>query len=193
MNARLKYVVDVIDASIKSGMYIKSIHSDGLCQQIIRDGKKMPVKYVGGGDSEVAGINDNNAVCTYHRMLDDNTDTDSSQGFGNNILNTQTYQMKMVVMVDLRRVKDTNYDTTYLISDELQRLFPKILTKTQRDDISAMMCTIGSFKKNLESAVVLQEEYEDAENKIEGDKRIFSIAYNIIVKSYENCLTVSCS
>lgn len=193
MNSRIQYIVDLIDLKLRNTSYVKDTKYWGLCRQETKDGKKMPLAYVGSGEQKFVGFKDATNLNIYHRVIGESVSTrDSAKGFGNSSLITETVTMRMVVFGDAKKIKgNSKEDLNFRLSEDLNSIIAIKVSKTQLQVMQAQSTKVELGSKKLDKETVWSDEL-DADYAGKPSTILFAIEYSIQMKYLESCKNVTC-
>lgn len=188
---RLQDTVGFIDIGLEAHYY-KGIKFNGLCEHETKDDKIIPVFYKGYGDNEFVGFNDGNGLNIYHRLVTNSQEDDMEDGFGNQPMNIESFDMKLVAFGNQRDIIDSNNNINYKIADEIKELIISRLTKAQLTAIEGLSSVINPTGTNHDKKSVWAEELPEEKIKIKPETLLFSINYTIKLKFIGSCKTIAC-
>lgn len=150
----------------------------GLCQSVDEGEKTFPAEVDDKGEGKYVGVDDNSPIILYHKCDDVKSNTVTKGGYGEQSFQSNTYNLKLIVYFDRRRVN--------LSPDELmlyiQSNFPDNL-KSQ-PYISNYVRFAGVI---LNTKAVFNDEYKGIEFSIPLHCSMFQIGYTIESKFVKNC------
>lgn len=171
-------IVTDINKSFKTHN-IKDIKFFGVCDLVEKNEKTTPCELNGSEYTPV--LNDTSGIVVYHRILDFDNDEDLEEGYGRNSLTTENYSMLSVFYGNLKVIEQGCLDNNQLLATEFKKLLPRNVSIT---DIHRINCTGLELNK---TDLTTQEGIELIPENI-----IFGINYNVVIKTTENCNTLSC-
>lgn len=185
--SRIETITGIIDTAIKAGLNIGKVKAHGLCYLIQKDEQTFAARYLGNGDWESVTFDDRDSFAMYHRIRSEDESEDSTQGFGNNVMVTQTYNMRIVCYANANRIKNDQVIQAHSLKDDVSALMPHNLTSAELTGIDAQSARITQSTKEVDPKKVWEEETSGVEFKISGSQILLFIDYNIILNFQQSC------
>lgn len=193
MANKIKYITDQVDSYISTLFYFKDIKFWGLSRLEKHQGKTIPVAYEGNSNYKIVGWNDKYGLNIYHRVLSISESKDNNLGFGKNGLLSSTISVKMVVTGNGKKLNNNEVDVNYKISDEIVALIPNRFSKATLTALDIYSLGISTNGRDLNKQTVYSTEFPDnEESKIKPSDIVFSIDYQVSIKSFDSCQTIAC-
>ncbi len=167
----LNELLEDINARVATNLKLPKTKYYGEAFLQVKDEKTFPLVNQGSGNGYQISLDDNYALQSYHRVINNETETDYTKGKGKYPYTMRVYTIRNIWLGTLKRLPTKPYETTDDVKNAVYTAFPTILTNKE---------IIKTTTENTNKLEVLNEEFDGVEFKsLSLDTIAFYIEYEI--------------
>lgn len=176
MSRALNSILTDINTAIKTVSFGSKITTRGLCYLQEKDGKTFPLENTDTRNGHKVSWDDKYPLQTYHRILELEKETDTTQGFGKNISRIKVYTMRLVGIGSKTKLSTAGYEDNQEIANAVADVMPDFISSTEYVEFTGI-------------EVIKQEVYDsefagvDHQKKLSMEGVAFWIDYTLKIKT----------